>query len=82
MPKTALEAGLDGLNPHEIALALASFTRILLDELYANDSLDRAKVERQFRAEAGELIALQMQQNAANLLRLMSHTVSPQKADK
>ena len=55
--------------------------RILI-EFLIQAGISRDEIEAAFRAKAGELIGLQYEDNAANLLRMMAGVASSKRADE
>lgn len=74
MPNSAFDYAFDDLKARDVALASASAIRILIEVMVEN-GMDRAIIEKAFRAKAGELIGVQLEENAANLLRMMGGVV-------
>ena len=74
MPETIFDYAFPNLRTREVALAAASANRILIDFL-VKAGIDRDEIKDVFSAKAGELIGEQFEDNAANLLRMMSGTV-------
>lgn len=58
------------MSPRDTALAVTSSNRILV-ELLIKAGISRDEIEGMFRAKAAELIEVQSEDNAANLLRMM-----------
>ena len=77
MPETAFDHALPGLKTRDVALAAASANRILI-EFIVEAGISREKIEDVFRAKASELIGERFEDNAANLLRMMSGTAERQ----
>ena len=65
------------LEARDVALAVASAGRIFVELLVA-DGIMRDLIEARFRAKAGELITVQHEDNAANLLRMIGGVARPQ----
>ncbi len=66
----------DGMQPRDIAIAVAASNRIII-ELLVSAGVNRKTIENAYRAKAGDLIGNKFEDNAANLLRMMSGTVRP-----
>ena len=80
MPETAFDAAFTNLRARDVALAAASANRILIDFL-VKAGIDRDEIKDAFSAKAGELIVEQFEDNAANLLRMMSETVRHERSE-
>ena len=74
--KKAFERALPNLTAYEIAVAAASVNRILIHFLI-KVGVNRDEIEEAFHAKAQELIAEQSEDNAANLLRMMTGVSRP-----
>ena len=81
MAETEFNLALPDLNAYQVALAIASANRILI-EFLIQAGISRDEIEAAFRAKAGELIGLQYEDNAANLLRMMAGVASSKRADE
>ena len=79
--QTAFDLALHDLKALDVALAAASANRILMDFL-VKVGVNRDEMENVFRDKAGELIARQYEDNAANLLRMMANVSSPRRPDE
>lgn len=66
----------DDMQPRDIAIAVAASNRIII-ELLVSTGIKREKIESVYREKAGDLIGNKFEDNAANLLRMMSGTVRP-----
>ncbi len=81
MPETkAFDRALPNLTAYEIALAAASIYRILINFLI-KVGVDRDEIEEAFRDKAQELIVEQSEDNAANLLRMITGVSRPRQPD-
>ncbi len=68
------------LKARDVALAAASANRILINFLI-KAGISRDEIEDAFRAKAQELIVEQSEDNAANLLRMMSGIAQPKQGE-
>ena len=80
MPETIFDYAFPNLRAREVALAAASANRILI-EFLVKAGVDRDEIREAFSAKAGELIVEQFEDNAANLLRIMSGTVRQEQGE-
>ena len=78
--ETNFDRAFTNLKARDVALAVASAGRIFV-ELLVTAGMSRGEIEAQFRAKAGELIGLQHEDNAANLLRMMGGVVRPKQGE-
>jgi len=76
MTETAFDTALPNLKARDVALAVASANRILIDFL-VSAGVSRDEIETAFRNKASELIGEQYENNAANLLRAMAGVARP-----
>ena len=75
--ETEFDRAFTDLKTRDVALAVASAGRIFVELLVA-DGIMRDLIEARFRAKAGELITVQHEDNAANLLRMIGGVARPQ----
>ncbi len=78
--KKPFDRALPNLTAYEIALAAASIYRILINFLI-KVGVDRDEIEEAFRDKAQELIVEQSEDNAANLLRMITGVSRPRQPD-
>ncbi len=78
--ETDLDQVFTDLKPRDVALAAASAGRIFV-EVLVKAGVSRDEIEAQFRAKADELITEQLEDNAANLLRMMGGVARPKQAE-
>ena len=77
----AFDRAFTNLKARDVAIAAASANRILIKFLI-KAGVNRNEIEDEFRAKVGELIGQQLEDNAANLLRMMAGVSRPRQPDE
>jgi hypothetical protein len=71
----------DRFNSRDIAIAVASSNRIMMD-IIIGAGVDGSLIEKSYRAKAQQLLTEQFEEGAGELLMLMSGTVKRSQAEE